>query len=183
MHGNVIAPPGIGTLTNARSTFGTPANWALLWIVVAADILLTLTLIRTGWPLVVFEYVLLAVIMAAVIRLAVIVSDPRQPRRPGPGPNGNGDRWGGNPPWPPASYILLMLAASTIGIILTYTWLYSHFGLLGWRQGMLISIGTVSTVNGPPSGSSAFNWIGASQELIDLVFFSVVVTIALGRIR
>jgi hypothetical protein len=76
-----------------------------------------------------------------------------------------------------------MLAASTIGIILTYTWLYSHFGLLGWRQGMLISIGTVSTVNGPPSGSSAFNWIGASQELIDLVFFSVVVTIALGRIR
>jgi hypothetical protein len=110
----------------------------------------------------------------------------RQPRRPGP--SGSDDRWGGDPPWPPAWYILLLLAAATIGIILTFTGLYWHFGthfqISSWQESMLLSIGTVSTVSGPAiAPSSGFVWAGATQELVDLVFFSVVVTIALGRIR
>jgi hypothetical protein len=173
----------VGTRTNARTTFGTPANRALLGFVLAADILLGLALIWPEWIFPVLEYALLAVIMTAVIRLAIIVCDPRQPRWPDPDPNGNGGRWGGNPPWPPASYILIMLAALTVGVILTYTGLYRHFGGYGWQDSMLLSIGTVTTVSGPSGGSFGFRWVGASQELIDLVFFSVVVTIALGRIR
>jgi len=173
--------------TTATDAFGTPANWALLPVVAVADLLLALALIRPEWVVPVIEYILLAVIMVVAIRLAVIICDPRQPRRPGP--NGNGDDpWGGDPPWPPAWYILLLLAAITIGIILTYTGLYWHFGqpfkIFGWREAMTLSIGTVSTVSGPATAPpSGFVWAGVTQELVDLVFFSVGVTIALGRIR
>ena len=179
------------TGTTARDAFGTPFNRALLGVVAAVDILHALALTRPEWVIPVVQYILLAIIMAAAIWLAVIVSDPRQPRRPRqPGPNGNGGRWGSDPPWPPAWYILLLLAAATIGIILAYTGLYWHFGsappfeISGWQESMTLSIGTVSTVSGPAIGPpSGFVWVGASQELVDLVFFSVVVTIALGRIR
>jgi hypothetical protein len=179
------------TGTTAREAFGTPFNRVLLGVVAAADILLALALTRPEWVIPVVQYILLAIIMVTSIRLAVIVTDPRQPMRPRqPGPGGNGGRWGGDPPWPPAWYILLLLGLATIGIILVYTGLYWHFGsappfkISGWQEGMTLSIGTVSTVSGPvTTPSSGFVWAGASQELVDLVFFSVVVTIALGRIR
>ena len=142
----------VGTHTTSGHAFGSPGNWALLPVVAVADLLLALALLRADWVIPVVEYILLAVIMVAAIRLAVIVCDPRQPRRPGPNGNGGG-RWGGDPPWPPAWYILLLLAAVTIGIILTYTGLYWHFGrhfqVSGWQEGMTLAIGTVSTVSGP----------------------------------
>jgi hypothetical protein len=177
--------------TTARDAFGSPFDWALLGYVAAADILLALALNRPEWVIPVVQYILLAIIMAAAIRLAVIVCDPRQPRRRGHNGNGgNGGRWHVDPPWPPGWYLLLLLAAATIGIILAYTGLYWHFGaappigISGWQESMTLSIGTISTVSGPAIGPpSGFVWVGASQELVDLVFFSVLVTIAIGRFR
>lgn len=179
------------TGTTTRGAAGWPFDWALLGVVAAADILLALALIRPEWVIPVVQYLLLAIIMYSAIRLAVIVCDPRQPRRRGHNGNGgNGGRSGGDRPWPPGWYLLLLLAAATIGIILAYTGLYWHFGsappfhISSWQEGMTLSIGTVSTVSGPvTTPPSGFVWAGASQELVDLVFFSVLVTIAVGRIR
>lgn len=183
--------------TTAGDAFGSPYGWALLGYVAVADILLALALTGPQWVIPVVQYLLLAVIMAAAIRLAVIVCDPRQPRRTnqrdhnGNGGNGGkGRRWDVDPPWPPGWYLLLLLAAAAIGIILAYTGLYWHFGsalpikIAGWQESMTLSIGTISTVSGPAVGPpSGFVWVGASQELVDLVFFSVLVTIAVGRFR
>lgn len=178
------------TGTTAREAFGTPFNRALLGVVAAADILLALALTRPEWVIPVVQYILLAIIMAAAIWLAVIVCDPRQPRQPRqPGPSGTAGAGAATRPgllagtscccWPQlrsGSFSPTPGSTGTSGR-------FRPFKYPAGRRACLSRSAPSPPSAVRPSPPARLRLAGASQELVDLVFFSVVVTIALGRIR
>jgi hypothetical protein len=83
--------------------------------------------------------------------------------------------------------VVAFLLAIAGAIILGYTFAYWRFGGHGAGHGgmpaLFAAVGTLSTVQGPDLTTTTIGLIAVSQELIDLVFLSGVVTVALGRIK
>jgi hypothetical protein len=91
---------------------------------------------------------------------------------------------------PPGWRTILSLILAIVEIILFYTLLYKRyatapFGALphrGWASALFDAVGTISTIQGPTVGGKSVGCVAMSQELIDLIFFSLVVTLVLGRV-
>lgn len=139
-----------------------------------------------GWVLI--NYALLAVGIAAFLRLAHMAFGGRDPdpehsswkNDPGGGPSGR--------------YLILALIAMVLGIILFFTSLYhlNHVGLymavhprsvaISWKTDMLLAIGVLTTTQSPPMVLNGAGYAAAAQELTDLVLLGGVATIALSRL-
>ena len=92
--------------------------------------------------------------------------------------------WHPPPPPPPrrrAARTILMLVVATAGIILGYTLLYWNvLGVVG-LPAFYAAVGTLTAVHPPSVTTTTGNLLLVSQELVDLVFLSGVVAVALGR--
>lgn len=119
-----------------------------------------------GWILLTVIYVLLSINIAALLRFAALEF--------GGGPPGGGRRSGG--------YVILFLLATAFGIIVAFTALYAGFATdYDNLKGLYAAVGALATVQTPPQRPTTAGVIGVTQELIDLVFISGIVTVALGR--
>jgi hypothetical protein len=143
------------------------------------------TKMAEAYTLIYLSYGLLAVAMAAFLRVAVLV---RRGRGGGPDPSGWGTGGGGRGP---KRSIILALILATLAIILIFTNVYYLANAPAylspalkdtWQQTMSLAVGVLCTVQSPPL---LVSWAGVAaviQELTDLVFLGGVVTIALSRV-
>lgn len=163
---------------SATAQFNTGGNRFVVNLVVpACTVLLAIAVIFPVLSRPYFIYPLLGGILAALGRLAGIAASPWQPRC--------GARTSSNRPWPSTTCIVTNLIVAAVGIVFAFTCLYFHAGQPSVQSSALVAIGTMSTVGADVtySGTLHFAWVFATQQIADLLFFTFVVTIALGRIR
>jgi hypothetical protein len=178
---------GVGLDHDLLVILGT-VDTAALATLVAAQFINTLLEARIA---IFVSYGILAVGVAAFLRIAALAYRGRDPDPYEPESWQNGENGG-----PSGPYIILALILAGLAIILIFTNLYyltdAPFYLSAgpggpfrdtWQQTMFLAVGVLCTVQSPPL---IVSWVGVAaliQELTDLIFLSGVVTIALGQVN
>jgi hypothetical protein len=165
------------------------AGSALLVILFVPIPYLSPTATGPSWIPLVVVYILMGVTMASFLTIAALVWRGHRSSR-GPGGRRRRRRPGGGDPDPsgedgdgkrhPIRIILLLLIVAGV-IVVGYTILYLRFAKFGRLSGFYYAVGALATVQAPPEEPATVGVIGITQELVDLVFISGVVSIALGR--